>query len=35
MMKPANLQNGIPESIGKAETDVYPTEAHFPSEHTG
>ena len=30
MMKLANLQNDISESIGTAETDVYPAEDAFP-----
>jgi len=30
MMKSANLQNDITESVGKAETDVYPAEDAFP-----
>ena len=30
MMKSANLQQGIPESVGMAETDVYPAEDAFP-----
>ena len=30
MMKSANLQNGIPESVGKAETNAYPAEDAFP-----
>ena len=34
MMKSAILQKDITESVGKAETDVYPAETHFPSEHT-
>jgi hypothetical protein len=30
MMKSANLQKDIPESVGTAETDVYPAEDAFP-----
>lgn len=30
MMKSANLQQGISESVGTAETDAYPTEDAFP-----
>ncbi len=30
MMKSANLQNDITESVGTAETDVYPAEDAFP-----